>query len=192
VDHASGKIFNFPQYSANGSETVRTTQRLASMARDEGITIKSFHADNGIFARSEFKDYCEHNRIKFSFCGVGAKHQNGVVERNIKTVAQWARANMLHLATHWPQHASSIFWPQAIDYAVWVFNRMPNMVTGISPNELWSSVRGDSGTQLLRTHVFGCPVYVLDAALQDGKKIPKWNPRARLGLFLGFSDSHSS
>jgi hypothetical protein len=35
-------------------------------------------------------------------------------------------------------------------------------------------------------------VYVLDAALQDGKKIPKWNPRTRLGLFLGFSDVHSS
>ena len=99
---------------------------------------------------------------------------------------------MLHLATHWPQHASSTFWPQAIEYAIWVFNRMPNMVTGISPNEIWSSVRGDSGSQLSRTHVFGCPVYVLDAALQDGKKIPKWNPRARLGLFLGFSDSHSS
>jgi hypothetical protein len=66
------------------------------------------------------------------------------------------------------------------------------MATGISPNEIWSSVRGDSGTQLSRTHVFGCPVYVLDAALQDGKKIPKWNPRARLGLFLGFSDVHSS
>jgi hypothetical protein len=35
-------------------------------------------------------------------------------------------------------------------------------------------------------------VYVLDASLQDGKKIPKWNPRAHLGLFLGFSDLHSS
>jgi hypothetical protein len=35
-------------------------------------------------------------------------------------------------------------------------------------------------------------VYVLDALLQDGKKIPKWNPWARLGLFLGFSDLHSS
>jgi hypothetical protein len=66
------------------------------------------------------------------------------------------------------------------------------MVTGISPDELWSSVCGDSSTQLSRTHVFGCPMYVLDAALQDGKKIPKWNPRARLGLFLGFLDSHSS
>ncbi len=41
------------------------------------------------------------------------------------------------------------------------------------------------------SHVFGCPVYVLDAALQDGKKIPKWNPRARLGRFLGFSELHS-
>ncbi len=41
-------------------------------------------------------------------------------------------------------------------------------------------------------HVFGCPVYVLDAALQDGTKNLKWNPRARLGLFLVFSDVHSS
>ena len=192
VDHASGKIFNFPQFSTNAIETIRTAQRLESMARDEGFNLKSYHADNGIFSSAEFKSHCERNRIKFSFGGVGAKHQNGVAERNIKTVAQWARANMLHLATHWPQHASSTFWPQAIDYAVWVFNRMPNMATGISPNEIWSSVRGDSGTQLSRTHVFGCPVYVLDAALQDGKKIPKWNPRARLGLFLGFSDVHSS
>ena len=192
VDHASGKIFNFPQYSTNASETVQSTQRLALIAGNDGITIKSFHADNGIFAKSEFKNYCECNRIKFYFCGVGAKHQNGVAERNIKTVTQWARANMLHLAVHWPLYASSTYWPQAIDYAVWVFNCMPNMTTGISSNKLWSSVRGDSDTQLSRGYVFGCPVYVLDAALQDGKKIPKWNPHACLGLFLGFLDVHSS
>ena len=99
---------------------------------------------------------------------------------------------MLHLAMHWPQQANASFWPQAMDYAIWVFNRMPNMESGISPNELWSSARGNAGIELSRAHVFGCPVYVLDAALQDGKKIPKWNPRARLGLFLGFSDLHSS
>jgi hypothetical protein len=40
--------------------------------------------------------------------------------------------------------------------------------------------------------VFGCPVYVLDAALQDGHKIPKWAPRACLGIFLGFLTLHSS
>jgi hypothetical protein len=106
------------------------------MARNNGITIKSFQADNDIFAKSEFKDYCERNRIKFSFCGVGAKHQNGVAKQNIKTVAQWAGANMLHLAAHWPQYASSTFWPQTIDYAVRIFNCMPNMTTWISQKQV--------------------------------------------------------
>jgi hypothetical protein len=45
---------------------------------------------------------------------------------------------------------------------------------------------------MTRAHVFGCLVYILDASLQDGKKIPKWNPRACLGLFLGFSNLHWS
>ena len=192
VDHASGKIFNFPQFSTTVSETIKSAQRLESMAKDEGFKIQKYHADNGIFASAAFKQHCDENKIQYSFSGVGAKHQNGVAERNIKTIAQYARANMLHLATHWPQQASARFWPQAVDYAIWVFNRMPNMESGISPNELWSSARGNAGIELSRTHVFGCPVYVLDAALQDGQKIPKWNPRARLGLFLGFSNLHSS
>jgi len=98
---------------------------------------------------------------------------------------------MLHLATQWPQQANLKFWPQAIDYSAWVFNRLPNVDTGLTPIEIWSSVR-NTGNELARAHVLGCPVYVLDAALQDKKKIPKWNPRAQLGLFLGFSERHSS
>jgi hypothetical protein len=92
---------------------------------------------------------------------------------------------MLHLALSWPEHADPKFWPQAINYATWVFNNLPNIESGLSPNKLWSSMRQNDDI-LWRAHVFGCPVYVLDAALQDGKKIPKWSPRARLGLFLGF------
>jgi hypothetical protein len=65
------------------------------------------------------------------------------------------------------------------------------MESGISPDELWSNVRNNDDV-LKRAHVFGCPVYVLDAALQDGMKIPKWAPWPRLGLFLGFLDLHSS
>jgi hypothetical protein len=191
VDHASGKIFNFPQYSNTALETIKSSLWLEAMAQEEGFCIKSFHSDNGIFASPEFKNHCAQNNQKYSFGGVGAKHQNGVAERNIKTVAQWARANMLHLATHWPQHANSIYWPQAIDNVVWVFNRLPNMEPGIAPNKIWSGVRSPH-TKLSCSHVFGCPVYVLGASLQDGKKIRKWSPCARLGLFLGFSDLHSS
>ena len=40
--------------------------------------------------------------------------------------------------------------------------------------------------------MFGSPSYVLDPRLQDGKKIPKWEPRSRKGQFLGFSKEHAS
>jgi hypothetical protein len=40
--------------------------------------------------------------------------------------------------------------------------------------------------------VWGCPVYVLDPKLQDGKKLLKWNPCPRWGQFRGISAQHSS
>ena len=41
-------------------------------------------------------------------------------------------------------------------------------------------------------HPFGCPVFVLDARLQSGgSKIPKWDPRARVGIYLGHSPCHA-
>ena len=49
-----------------------------------------------------------------------------------------------------------------------------------------------SHIDLARTHVWGCPCYVLDTKLQNNHKLPKWNKRARMGQFLGFSRSHSS
>ena len=40
-------------------------------------------------------------------------------------------------------------------------------------------------------HTWGCPVYVLDARLQGNGMIPKWDPRARVGVYLGHSPSHA-
>ena len=79
----------------------------------------------------------------------------------------------------------------AIHYAVWVFNHLPRVDTGLCPDEMWSQTLA-SHDDLRRTHVWGCPVYVLEPELQDGKRIPKWQPRARLGMFVGFSLVHSS
>ena len=41
-------------------------------------------------------------------------------------------------------------------------------------------------------HVWGCPVYVLEPALQDGKKIPRWKPRSRRAVFLWLSPQYAS
>ena len=40
--------------------------------------------------------------------------------------------------------------------------------------------------------MWGYPVYVLEAKLQNDQKLPKWNRRSRLRLFLGFSEEHST
>jgi hypothetical protein len=160
VDHASGKIFNFAQYSTTANETIDSALHLEALARDEGLTIKHYHSDNGVFLSSKFKRHCDTSHIKYSFSGVGAKHQNGIAEQNIKTAAQLACANMLHLANHWPQYASAKSWPQAINYAIWVFSNLPNMESGITPNKLWSRSKSRDNI-LARAHVFGCPVYVL-------------------------------
>jgi hypothetical protein len=83
------------------------------------------------------------------------------------------------------------FWPQSIDYALWVFNCLPNLVNGLLPNKIWPSCCAPT-EEFNGSHVFGCPIYVVNAALQDGHKILKWALRPRLGIFLGFSTLHSS
>ena len=67
----------------------------------------------------------------------------------------------------------------------------PPSTTGMSPEELWSRTKSTCST-IKHARVFGCPVYVLDPKLQDRKSIPKWNSKARQGVFVGFSDEHSS
>ena len=37
-----------------------------------------------------------------------------------------------------------------------------------------------------------CPCYVLDPTLQNGHKLPRWQPKSRRAIFMGISPSHSS
>ena len=78
-----------------------------------------------------------------------------------------------------------------MENSVWLWNKLPKIDSGYSPEEIFTSTHR-THEDLKRTHVWGCPVYVLDPRMQDGKKIPKWEPRAKRGQFLGFSKRHSS
>jgi hypothetical protein len=38
----------------------------------------------------------------------------------------------------------------------------------------------------------GCPAYVLDKKLADGRKLPRWSPRSDRGVYLGRADKYAS
>ena len=175
----------------NAAETIRGKLLLEQEAADVNVKIRRYHSDNGVFSSREFCEHCDELKQKLRFCGVGAKFQNGVAERSIQTVCSMARSNIIHATLHYPQYKFIGLWALAMDYAIWCYNKIPPGGHGPSPEELWSSIKSPR-SGLSRGHVFGCPVYVLDPALQDGAKIPKWNSRARQGIFVGFSKRHSS
>jgi len=79
----------------------------------------------------------------------------------------------------------------AVDYAVYIYNHLPRKDLGLSPMDLYSGSKWPID-KVHDLHVWGCPLYVLDPAMQDGKKLPRWKPRSRRGVFLGLSPKHSS
>ena len=194
-DHASRAIFVYHQVSLGGSDTIRSKFSLETFASQVGRTIRRYHSDNGILTSDAFERslQADHLEVKplHTVSGVGAHHQNGGAERAIQTVTSMARTMMIHCHLHWPDGFSPNLWPMALDYAVWIDNHVPREDSTLSPMELFTGVK-EHCSQLRCLRVWGCPSYVLDPRLQDGKKVPKWSPRARQGQFLGFLTQHST
>jgi transposase InsO family protein len=192
VDHASGAIFVRHQISLRAGESLVAKHELERWASQFGVNIKRFHSDNGIFKSIEFLEDLRRHDQEIDFSGTGAHHQNGVAERSIQTVVEWARTMMIHAAIHWPDQIDLALWPFALTHAAHLYNQLPNEATGMSPLEIFTGQKVENHLHLRQSHVFGCPVYVLHPTLQDGKRIPKWVPRSRRGQFLGVSTKHAS
>ena len=76
------------------------------------------------------------------FSGAGASHQNKAAERAVKTVVIMVRTMLMHAALRCLEDIlSTDLWPMAIGYAVWVYNRTPDMQSGLSAIEIWSKSR---------------------------------------------------
>ena len=104
------------------------------MALDCGEVINPYKADNWVFKANTFVSRIREHNQKFSYCGVNAHHKNSATERSIRTVSECARALILYAAFHWDREVTSNLWSMAIDYAVYLYNHLPNE-QGIDPFE---------------------------------------------------------
>ena len=194
VDHATNYIFSNHQNHLTAAATVDSKHQCEKHFGDYGITIKQCSADNHPFCSQLWKDDCiVQQQLETAHSGVGVHHQVKA-ERHMQTISNWSCALMLHFVLHWPQMASKSanLWPFAIDLAIHTWNRLPARNLHLSPLELLAGGAFGDYSHLQYSHVFGCPVYVLDPKMQDAKKIPKWKRRARRGVYLGISKEHSS
>jgi hypothetical protein len=99
----------------------------------------------------------------------------------------------VHASLHWTDQGSDdiLLWPFAVKHAVWIYNRVPNRQSGLTPLDLLMKSKADH-CDILHTHVWGCLAIVLEPQLQNNKKLPKWNRHTRVGQFLGYLDEHLS
>lgn len=192
VDHATSYVHVELVLNFTAAEALRAKLSFEKKMADVGVTVGSYHTDNGTFTASAFVKEITENHQTISFSGPGAHHQNGVAERAIGTIISSARTMMLHAKLRWPNAVSTDLWPMAVDYAVHVYNTGPKLNSqNTCPMDLLTRTIYDR-RKLNDLHVWGCPAFVLHPTLQEGKKIPKWEPRTRRGMFLGLSKVHAS
>ena len=81
-------------------------------------------------------DACNSKDQTISYCGVGAYHQNGIVERKNRILTQGARTLLLHGIRMWPQMIDQMFWPFAIKAMAERLNTLHLNTNGQTPESI--------------------------------------------------------
>jgi hypothetical protein len=192
VDQASRLGFIYLQKSADAKETLEGKALFEKYAQDRGITIKRYHADNGIFKAHAWVNDCQARNQGLTFAGVNAHHQNGIAEKRIRDLQELARTQMIFAKRRWPKAIEVHLWPYALRMANQILNEtpLPKDPTHRSSTQIFTSSLVDHNPKHFKP--FGCPVYVLDESLQSSGGIHgKWKDRSRVGVYLGQSPKHN-
>jgi len=86
----------------------------------------------------------------------------------------------------------SLFWPFAMKGMAEQMNSLHVNSEGQTPESIMYGVNLET-IPMKNFHTLFCPVYVLDHRLQSAGRPgpPKWEPRSRIGVYLGHSSFHA-
>ena len=192
VDNYSGWSYVHLQKSPSIKETLQGKHAFEEFCRQQGITVRGYHADNGVFKASEWIKDCRSKHQGLTFAGVQAHHTNGKAERRIRLLQDLARTMIIHADRRWGGGAMVHLWPYALRMANDAVNYSPNMQDKYKRTPASIMFNNHVGMNIKHWHPFGCPAYVLEEKLQDDKRIyNKWRSRSRIGIYLGSSPLHA-
>lgn len=141
-----------------------------------GKRIKVLRSDNGReYVNKDFERYMKESGIKHQLTITYTPQQNGVAERENRTIIE--RAKSMLFGAELPK----TYWAEAVATAIYLGNRSPNSsVDGKMPEELWSG----SIPSLAHLRVFGCAAY----AHVPKELRQKLDPKGEELLFMGYCE----
>jgi hypothetical protein len=84
-----------------------------------------------------------------------------------------------------PEYISMILWPFALKCCKDWLNNPTHHADGQTPYQTIAGLES-SKVILSNFYTFGCPCYVLDHHIQSRNgTMPKWEPRAQMGIYIG-------
>ncbi|CAI5994496.1 unnamed protein product [Closterium sp. NIES-64] len=130
------------------------------------------HCDRGgEFSSARLGAFCRAQGIRQTFTIPASPKENGIAERRIGMVMDFARTSMIHAA------APHFLWPFAVQYATHQLNLQPRVSwPETSPTLRWTGKVGDASA----FRVWGSRAFVRDLSAD------KLSPRAVPYIFLGF------
>ena len=177
--------------NSSQEETLAAKKAYEILAGTHDVTIKRYHADNGRYAEEGFHDAVKAANQELTFCGVGAHHQNGIAKSHVKIITLAGRTLLLHAKRMWPEAITTMLWPLSLKATDDCHNELSLNEAGSTPLRIFCQTTASIAPK--HWYPFGCPVYVLDDHLKSGLAVPpKWEPRARIRIYVGRSQFHAS
>ena len=141
------------------------------------LKVERIRSDNGTeFKNSNMKEFCEEMGITHEFSAPRTPPQNGVVERNNRTLIEAART-MLSEA-----QLPTYFWAEVVNTACFTQNiSLINKSENLTPFQLFKGKK----PSVSFLHVFGCKCYELR---NQGENLGKFEAKADDAIFVGYSN----
>lgn len=140
-----------------------------------GNKVKVMRSDNASeLTDSRVQTLCSNNNITHELSAPYVPQQNGLAERENRTLVELARS-MMH-----DVNVPKTLWPEALDTAAYVLNLIPNKKqNNVSPFELWNKKKPSYD----HLHKFGSLVY---GRIHESLR-KKWDSKARPFIFVGYT-----
>lgn len=151
------------------SDALQATEKFLADVAPYG-RVKCIRSDNGTeYTNREFQELLRKNRIRHETSCPYSPHQNGIAEREGRTLFEMARCTLID------SNLPKSLWHYAVQEAAFTRNRCFNKHTGTTPYTAMTGKKSD----LSKMHKFGAVCY----AYQQNRG--KLDARAEKGLFVG-------